>query len=647
MLWWTILKTRSKNPVERVRGVQELMWIEGPRAADALVSTLQDENWDVRAAAIRALISRGDPRGQSYVTQLLSTRWNTKAADLLVTMGPQGVEALVAALAEPPRRSWPAVRVLQRLGWVPESEQHRAVFAVVEGKYSEAARCGSAAIEPLLAALKERHAAAEEIVTALGEINDQRSVPALIDLLASFGPERTAALEGLKNLCSVSSEPLLQALKHENARVREGAALALGELRDIRCLQPLLDAFPDEDHTVRAAVAFALGELKDTRVVTPLARALVGANEYLYQHILRALASTGDLLAVKALATALQDKSVPARMRDRTAEIMKEIACGGPLAEALLSENEEQRQWGASTANQLQTPERIAWLAKSLHHQDAAVREKAARITGELRDEGGVEVLLEAINDAQESVARAAAEALAKIGAPSAVEPLIQILQDREKTGRAWAATALGDLRDERAAAPLLAALRDTEARVRAHAARALSGGKNIGALEPLAALIDDTDAGVREAAIYALATMDQTRATEVVRSALSHDDLSTRKAATRAWQRKAGADGIAALVPNLTNGDDELAYAASDALETVLKRSAAAASVQDLRAVDRLEDMVLVESRATAESAGPVEIQCRHLRQLARTELIRRGAATGLTGEQSSRSYRQTKSGA
>src|SRR5438093_9039152 len=153
MLWWTILKLRSQDPDERMGGVEELRRIEGPRAADALASALPDENWEVRAAAARALISRGDPRGPSYLTQLLATRWNTKAADLLVSVGHQGVEALVAALASPPRLSWQAVRVLQRLGWVPQSSHHRAVFAIVEGKYSEAAACGSAAIGPLLAAL--------------------------------------------------------------------------------------------------------------------------------------------------------------------------------------------------------------------------------------------------------------------------------------------------------------------------------------------------------------------------------------------------------------------------------------------------------------------------------------------------------------
>ncbi len=99
MLWWTILKLKSQDPDERMRSIEELGRIEGRRAADALASVLQDENWEIRAAAIRALISRGDPRGPSYLTQLLGSRWNTKAADLFVSIGHQGVEPLVAAVS--------------------------------------------------------------------------------------------------------------------------------------------------------------------------------------------------------------------------------------------------------------------------------------------------------------------------------------------------------------------------------------------------------------------------------------------------------------------------------------------------------------------------------------------------------------------
>jgi HEAT repeat protein len=352
------------------------------------------------------------------------------------------------------------------------------------------------------------------------------------------------------------------------------------------------------------------------------------------------LASTEDLLAVKALAAALREKDVPDRLRQRTAEIMKEIRCGGPLVDALRSHNPDLHSWALCAADHLPTPQRVEWLAEGFQSEEAAVREKAAQILGELRDDRAVEALLAAISDPEESVSRAVAEALARIGAARAVEPLIQTLQSPGKKGRPWAATALGDLRDRRAAAPLIAALRDADPRVRAHAARALPATADKEAIEPLAAIMGDSEASVRQAAIYALATIDDEQATEVVRSALNHHDLSTRTAATKAWKKKAGANSIVALVANLKNGDDELAYAAAEALESVLKQSGTAAAVQDLRAVERLEDMTLVESRATAESAGPVEIHCGHLKQLARAELIRRGAATGSGGGHSRSHY-------
>jgi len=146
-------------------------------------------------------------------------------------------------------------------------------------------------------------------------------------------------------------------------------------------------------------------------------------------------------------------------------------------------------------------------------------------------------------------------------------------------------------------------------------------------AVLPLESALHDAEGTVREAAVYALASIDDPRARELVESALSHDDLLTRTAATKASKKKAHPTSIVTLLANLETRVEELSTASSAVLEALLERSASAASVENLRAITRLENAIVI---GTGQGEGyrrtQIEIDCRQLKQLARRELRRRG---------------------
>lgn len=101
----------------------------------------------------------------------------------------------------------------------------------------------------------------ERAAVALGELGDPRAVPALIETL-----------------------------RDENADVREHAASALRELGDRQAVPALLEALKDEDAVVREHVATALGKLGDKRAVQPLNQALQKEQNHVVQeHIISAL----------------------------------------------------------------------------------------------------------------------------------------------------------------------------------------------------------------------------------------------------------------------------------------------------------------------------------------------------------------------
>jgi hypothetical protein len=103
---------------------------------------------------------------------------------------------------------------------------------------------------------------------------------------------------------------------------------------------------------------------------------------------------------------------------------------------------------------------------------------------------------------------------------------------------------------------------------------------------------------------------------------------LHTRTAATRAWKKKADLSAIAVVLTNLAKRDKELSLAAFDALEAIFARSGNDASPEDLQALERLDNVLLLESRDLSAQAECLEMDCRPLKISAHRELVRRGLA-------------------
>lgn len=64
--------------------------------------------------------------------------------------------------------------------------------------------------------------------------------------------------------------PLIKALEDNDFQIRKLAALALGEIGDMRAIEPLINALADFSFYVRSAVVEALGKRPDTHSVMPL-----------------------------------------------------------------------------------------------------------------------------------------------------------------------------------------------------------------------------------------------------------------------------------------------------------------------------------------------------------------------------------------
>lgn len=55
---------------------------------------------------------------------------------------------------------------------------------------------------------------------------------------------------------------LIKALKHKDSRVRDIAALVLGDIGDVRAVEPLIQALKDENYSVRSSASEALEKIR-------------------------------------------------------------------------------------------------------------------------------------------------------------------------------------------------------------------------------------------------------------------------------------------------------------------------------------------------------------------------------------------------
>lgn len=254
----------------------------------------------------------------------------------------------------------------------------------------------------------------EGAAIALGKLKDKQAVEPLFQLLKSESESmRRTAETALSTLGECATEPLLAMLRDPDWDVRWRTTHILGEIKDHRAVEALIESLKDENKYVVEGAITALGEIKDKRAVEPLMEALKDSNKYVREEATNALGEIKDERALHALVDVLSDKD-----------------------------------WG--------------------------VRWGAANALGEIRHKGAIEPLIQAFSDEVRYVRESAAAALVRIG-KGAGGHLIQALESPDPNVRRWSAWTLGKLKYEKAAEHLALALQDEDSGVQFAAEVALA----------------------------------------------------------------------------------------------------------------------------------------------------------------------------
>jgi HEAT repeat protein len=369
MLWWTLKRLKSRNWLTRKMAVDKLGKSKDERVVKPLINALRDTDFFVQTAAAEALGKIGDRRAveplinalrvsptksrgyvQTAVINALCEIGDERAIepliaklkgsdrhahrdeiDALVRFGEPTIQPLLGVLKDKDayaRRA--AAKALEGLKWKPSDDVQRALLAVSNEQWDEAAGFKAAAIEPLVTALKhwgyEQRGAAAGTLTKLQwqpEDDEQRAWLAIaqgkcdeVVSLKSAAVEpllhaqrKGDALDALVKIGEAAMEPLLAALKDKDHDVRNVAAEALEMMGDRRAIEPLVAMLKSTYSQDIRAAARALGELGDRRAVESLLAALKDKNAAVRETAAQALGKIGDARAVEPLIAALKDHS--------------------------------------------------------------------------------------------------------------------------------------------------------------------------------------------------------------------------------------------------------------------------------------------------------------------------------------------------
>jgi len=391
----------------RNSAVQALVEIGKP-AVQLLILALSDPRSNVREAAAETLGRIKDPRAIEALIQCLQDEdlaIRMVTGNALAEMGKPAVQPLILALSYP--KSNVREAAAKPLGRIKDAESIESLvqllkddeFGVRFAAEHSLREFRELAIPPLLRALNSENSTLRKgAASVLGHMRDSKATIPLCHMLRSRDKgERISALEALEKIADrAAAEYIVPLLKDKNNDIRRLSVNALGKIGDIGTLMPLVSVLKKDKDTrqhVWKAIADILGTdiTKDSKeIAESTVREVMAllADDYAWSYASSILAVTNypvtDSL-IRALHTS-KDK----RIRKRIPQI---------LAEKALRKSEH--------SNEI-----LSVLCQALQDRDKEVKISSAFALEKLKDPGAIEALTRALGD--EDVRFAAELALKK-----------------------------------------------------------------------------------------------------------------------------------------------------------------------------------------------------------------------------------------
>jgi HEAT repeat protein len=380
MLWWTLQQLKSSNADVRVNSARSLGSTKQKKAVPSLIKSLQDENQQVRLAAIEALGAIGHPAS---------------------------ADPLISALVNAPKTA--------KSGVAAECQSIAEALAFI----------GSAATKPLTLALSsEDRDARRWAACALGMIKDPQAVDPLIQALEDSRSEvRKAAALALGQIGDGRAlKALIKALTSRDLETRRAAAEALGYIGSEEGAGSLMKAVADPGEPVQLAAIRSLAKIGGLPAASCLRSAVYGTRKSVSE------AAEAALKSIQFSPATAEERAEWAVIQGNIESAAREGAAALPaLAKALQLKDPQMRLKAVEGLALIRSPGSVPLLLQALKDHHAPVQESAARALAGL-GEAACPELEATLSHYDASVVRLAAVALGAIGNPRSVPSLASLI---------------------------------------------------------------------------------------------------------------------------------------------------------------------------------------------------------------------------
>lgn len=343
----------------------------------------------------KALVELGDRSVIPELEKMLTspdrrTRCNTG----LVLAGLADERGLDAVMAEANDKDPRRVVVVMRfgLGGGGYSEKSQVCYDRDHAMHVLAEIGDRRAAPVLIEALKEEDERSWVAAVALGDLRDERALPALRAMLAqSHFRRRVCAAYGLAGCGAPEGVPMLiEFLGARQPLHRWLASCFVEELRYERAIVKM----------IRRPAAEFLVKLRDERGVAALIRARKSRDPVVRVCAAKALGATGDKEAVRTLRSMLRDRTSRVRLVAALGLSRRGEAAGSStLVELLTHENWRTRRGSAFALGQLGDTRGVPALIRALKDEHASARIAAAEALGHIADRRAIRALSDALDD--------------------------------------------------------------------------------------------------------------------------------------------------------------------------------------------------------------------------------------------------------
>ena len=450
----------------------EMLGALGPPAIPFLVQTLRNIP-QARNSAARALGRTRSPEIVPPLLELLKHEdpelRNAAALALGEARSPDAVPHLLTMLNDPEVH----YSVTGALGKIRSLESLPHLIAELRTHTASYSLCDAIAqfrpddVLPYLeSALNDADdTARDSIVDVLKRIRSPKVVPILITAVEKGTKFPYRAGEAVTKIAGTESvHELCEALKSENAYVREFAAKTLGRIRSTDATMLLISALQDSDEEVCRAAIRALGKIGSSDAIRPLIdlyetgrsrpwilialgkigspesleyvrNALEGDDSELRLAAAYALKKSDPSLAFPRLLAVLKDKNYSKEVRSVMADALGEMRHTQELQsvlDCLEHEDWRVRLFAAGILGEYKCVETIPYLFKLAHYNYRDVQVSAYEALGTFRSTEAVPYFISGLNDNE--VQMVSLRALGEIGDPSSIPHLTKLF----KGARNW-----------------------------------------------------------------------------------------------------------------------------------------------------------------------------------------------------------------